>query len=166
LRSIERPRYLAPAIILFSLAAFLLLCLKPVHWYYSRPQLEKKAAIAEEIGNKINHAPRTVVLADHYGKWLTYHGWFGGRAWPQEPDFRMERIQGKPSLDAKTRFATFYAPDNPSYFVVTDMDALDRQPDLKSFLKNNFLTSAATSEYVIFKWAGHAQGKRPEHNDK
>jgi hypothetical protein len=63
-----------------------------------------------------------------------YHGQVSGDAWPSTDDLIAEALTGREMVDARTRFFRDYAYLRPRYFVVTDLESFDAQPDLRRFL--------------------------------
>jgi hypothetical protein len=116
--------------------------------------------IYERIGALVSHSRRTVLLAYDYGSPLRYHGHFAGRVWPSRDDLFASSVgagsgggQGAWSSDvpnAQQRFEEFYLPHSPEYFIITDFDSFDAQPDLKQFLDSNFRQMVADHAFTIY----------------
>lgn len=107
-------------------------------------------AVAREIGDLINHSPRTVYVAQYYGVPLEYYGEFGGAPWPvriedpfyRRPDARelsvQERLEGLGFI--------------PEYFVITNFDLYNRKhQDLQAYLKNNCSLPKETDAFLIYE---------------
>jgi hypothetical protein len=88
----------------------------------------------EAIGDLVRHDTRVVFLDGYYGYPLMYHGQISGDAWPTIDDLRAESIDGRPMVQAPARFVRDYLSLRPRYFVVTDLESFDSQPDLQEFL--------------------------------
>jgi hypothetical protein len=125
------------------------------YWYVrdqpdEQPQKENFKRIAEEIGHRIGHSPKTVILDYDFGKPLQYFGRFSGDAWlSSEVQAILEQKLGQSALDARERFERFYAGSKPEYFVIRLRSEYERQKDLKQFLSSNFQILADTKDYLI-----------------
>jgi hypothetical protein len=108
----------------------------------------RQIEVAREIGQKVSHSTRTLLLARYYGLPLRYYGELAGFAWPSTEDLTLERVLGRP-LTAEQRFDRFHDTLSPDFFVVTRFDMLQNQPDLREYLKR-FPVLEETAEYQIF----------------
>ncbi len=91
--------------------------------------------IYQEIGELTAHDTRALFLDTEYGYALMYHGQISGDSWPNRDDLAAEAIDGRPSVDAETRYVRDYAEWGPRYFVVTDLGSLEASPDLQEMLE-------------------------------
>ncbi len=107
-----------------------------------RPQ----AAMWAEIGDKLGHGPNVVALTQDYGTRLAYWGWQDALIWPNSGDIDYHDERGA-SFNAAKRFTKLTRGN--AYFLVTDFDELDRQPDLKKLLAG-FPVYAQGDGYTIF----------------
>jgi Dolichyl-phosphate-mannose-protein mannosyltransferase len=99
-----------------------------------RPQ----AALWAEIGAAIGHQPGVIAVTTDYGYPLQYYGWQNADVWPLAPDItNFDKVF--------TRAATY-----KSYFLVTDFDEFDRQPELKQRLYENYPILAQGRGYIVF----------------
>ena len=89
----------------------------------------------EEIGELTAHDTRALFLDTEYGYALMYHGQISGDSWPNRDDLAAEAIDGRPAVDAETRYVRDYADWGPRYFVVTDLGSLEASPDLQEMLE-------------------------------
>jgi len=92
-----------------------------------RPQ----ASMWVEIGEKLNHGPNVVALTQDYGSRLEYWGWQEVIIWPNSGDIDYHTERGG-SFDFGQRFTNLTRGN--AFFLVTDFDELNRQPDLKKKL--------------------------------
>lgn len=114
------------------------------------PYYDTQVKIAQEIGDAVQHSSKTVFLTPNYGTIIKYHGHLSGNYWPNQGDFRGEILRGKRVLGAEERFNTHYLKGSPEYFIVTDYRELQRQPDLRKFLTQNFPVLVNNRNYLIF----------------
>jgi 4-amino-4-deoxy-L-arabinose transferase-like glycosyltransferase len=106
----------------------------------------------EAIGELVQHDTRVVFLDGYYGYPLMYHGQISGDAWPTIDDLRAEAIDGRPVVDARTRIVRDYGRLQPRYFVVTDLESFDAQPDLQQFLDASAEVIQSTPTDRVFRF--------------
>ena len=106
----------------------------------------------EEIGELAEHDTRALFLDTEYGYALMYHGQISGDSWPNRDDLAAEAIDGRPAVDAETRFARDYADWAPNYFVVTDLASLDASPDLQAMLDRRATPVRITNHYRVYRF--------------
>lgn len=121
------------------------------------PRLHVRNAAAQlaqyrEIGELAEHHTRVLFLDLEYGYPLMYHSEVSGDAWPNQDDLAAEDLGGRPALDAANRFARDYAAFNPRFFIVTDLESLDAQPDLKALLAERTDVVRQTAGYHVYKF--------------
>lgn len=106
--------------------------------------------VAEEIGQIVEHSPRTVFVAYHYGLPLGYYGEFGGAPWPVRIEDEFYRSPGERELSVAERLDGLgFVPD---YFVITNFDLFNRKhQDLQAYLEKNCRILANTSQYLIYE---------------
>ena len=92
-----------------------------------RPQ----AAMWAQIGGQLGHASGVVALTQDYGQRLNYWGWQNAEIWPNSGDIDYHELRGA-SLNSSTNFVKM--TNSKSFFLVTDFQELNRQPDLKKSL--------------------------------
>ncbi len=130
--------------------AFLLIGLLTTAWE-TRGELKSvdyrpQAAMWAEIGDKLQHGHNVVALTQAYGTPLAYWGWQDALIWPNSGDVDYHTARGA-SLDLPHLFANMTR--GKTYFLVTDFDELNRQPDLKQKLAG-FAVFAQGNGYVIY----------------
>jgi hypothetical protein len=125
-----------------------LLYMREVRWRLRGPNT-RQVAIAQEIGAITHHSTKTVFLAWAYGKPLEYHGEVSGEYWPGG-EFRLEKLEGKRILTAKERMDSLMTRFSPEYFIVTDREEFDAQPDLQQCLAGAFSVVEQNRDYLIF----------------
>lgn len=106
-----------------------------------------EAAMWAEIGEQFEANARIVALTQNYGSRLEYWGWQGSLNWPHVGDGAFTNVRGgATSFDERfDRFAS-----KMSYFLVTDFDEFDRQPELKERLFNFYPILFEGDGYLIF----------------
>jgi hypothetical protein len=113
-----------------------------------RPQ----AAMWAEIGDKLQHQAFVAALTQDYGEPLNYWGWQNAEIWPNSGDIDYHELRGA-SFDSTRNFSRVVRTDR--FFVVTDFQELDRQPDLKKSL-SAFPVYAQGDGYVVYDLGGQS----------
>jgi hypothetical protein len=121
------------------------------------PKLEISGAAAEleryrQIGEITDHDTRVLFLDLEYGYPLMYHAEVAGDTWPGSDDLNAEMLDGRPMIDANKRFARDYEGFKPHYFVITDLESLDAQPDLQALLNQRTTLIHQDPHYRIYKF--------------
>ena len=108
-----------------------------------RPQ----AAMWAEIAGHFDEEARIVALTQDYGSRLEYWGWRGSVNWPYTGDVGFANLRsGTLSFDDLfDRYAS-----KMSYFLVTDFEEFERQPQLKERLLAFYPVSSEGDGYLIF----------------
>jgi hypothetical protein len=105
-----------------------------------------------EIGDLAQHDTRALFLDTEYGYALMYHGEMSGDSWPNRDDLAAEVIDGRPAVDAETRYLRDYADWVPHYFVVTDLGSFDAAPDLQAMLERHATPVRITNQYRVYRF--------------
>lgn len=105
------------------------------------------AAMWAEIAGRFDENARVVALTQDYGSRLEYWGWRGSVNWPYLGDAGYANIRnGVFSFDDLfNRYAS-----KMNYFLVTDFEEFDRQPQLKERLFTSYPVSSKGDGYLIF----------------
>jgi hypothetical protein len=109
-----------------------------------RSTFGKEVAIAETIGESVDHSTNVIVLGPREERPLRYHGEFAARYWP-----RLNEI----TEDGETVEKHWLALEelrNPEYFVVRDQAEFRRQPELWPLLRSKYNVLKETDDYLIF----------------
>jgi hypothetical protein len=106
-----------------------------------------EAAMWAEIGQTFDEKARIVALTQNYGSRLEYWGWRGSVNWPYIGDAAYANIRGGVFSfdDLFDRYAS-----RMSYFLVTDFEEFDRQPQLKERLFSSYTLAFQGDGYLIF----------------
>ena len=105
--------------------------------------------IGKEIGHVVEHSPRTVFVAYHYGLPLEYYGEFSGLPWPVSIDDPFYRRPGARELTVQERLDSLGFV--PEYFVITNFELYKRMhQDLKIYLESTCLTSLQKPGYLVY----------------
>ena len=100
-----------------------------------------------DLGNKLGHSTSVIGLTQDYGNRLAYWGWKITEQWPTTGDQNLRELAGK----AKT-FDEIFAErvNGKQYFLITNFNQFDRQPELKDKLFSTYSIREENTEYIIF----------------
>jgi len=121
--------------------------------YLGNKGYDKQVRIYEEIGDKVNHDMNILSLSEGYGNGLMYHGKVVGLEewqWPVAYDFNAEERMGSKVQRGEELLNTKISEKSPDYFIITDMEDLKEQNDLKEALDARFPKVAEASDYIIY----------------
>ncbi len=131
-------------------------------------ELDRSADLAtyERIGNLLHHSQRTIMLAHDYGMPLRYHGHLTGPEWPSSGDLSAARLGAGAGAatdsawssdvpSAEQRYNEFYRSHAPEYFLITDFESFDQQPDLQRFLDATFQRLAEGDGFLVYDLHSH-----------
>lgn len=105
--------------------------------------------LAWEVGEAVEHSPRTVFVAYHYGLPLEYYGELAGAPWPVRIDDPFYRRPDARELTVQERLAGLGFV--PKYFVITNLDLYNRKhQDLQEYLTSNCQPYKETASYLIY----------------
>ncbi|MFZ5912132.1 MAG: ArnT family glycosyltransferase [Chloroflexota bacterium] len=100
-----------------------------------------------DLGDILGHTTPVLGLTQDYGNRLEYWGWQYVDEWPTTGDQNLRELAGK----AKT-FDEIFADriTGKRYFVITNFNQFERQPDLMERLSSSYPILEQTPEYLIF----------------
>jgi hypothetical protein len=107
-----------------------------------RPQ----AAMWIQIGDRLGHGPNVVALTQDYGSRLAYWGWQNALIWPNSGDTDYHEARGA-SISFPEMFSKMTVGN--AFFLVTDFEELNRQPDLKQRLAS-FAVHTQGDGYIVY----------------
>jgi len=103
-------------------------------------------AFWRSLGDRLRDFP-VVGLTQDYGYRLAYYGWDSIANWPGSGDIEVRNLAGKNVKDFQELVAKEIS--GKSYFLVTWFEDYARQPDLKTYLENNYPKEIGTG-YELF----------------
>ena len=100
-----------------------------------------------ELGEKLGRSSAVIGLTQDYGNRLAYWGWKVTDQWPTTGDQNLRELAGK----SKT-FDEIFAErvKGKDYFLVTNFNQFNNQPELKDKLFSSYPVLEQTPEYIIF----------------
>lgn len=99
------------------------------------------------LGERLGHTEPATGLMSDYGYRLAYWGWQDTSAWLGSGDLHMRELAGQ-QVDLLAAFRG--AVDGKRFFVVTQMNELDNQPEIKALLYNTYSIFEQGEGYVVF----------------
>jgi hypothetical protein len=90
-----------------------------------------EAAMWAKVGELLDYQSTAIALTQDYGSRLQYYGWTTATIWPASGDIYASYLRG-----GKFNFDNAF-PDiirKKTFFLVTDFDELDKQPELEARL--------------------------------
>ncbi|RPH62117.1 MAG: phospholipid carrier-dependent glycosyltransferase [Chloroflexi bacterium] len=127
-------QFLAVFVLLFALGT---LSVKQ-YLAYRAVDYRPQAAFWAGVGDALGHQPGVLALTSDYGYPLAYYGWQNSSLWPQAGEAGAFR-------------ATFIdLARNKSYFLITDFDEFDRQPELQEYIRAHYPVLAQGKGYLIY----------------
>ena len=135
------------AAIALVLTAFMVLKAWDTRVTFKKVDYHNETRFWEKLGDQLGHDSRVVGLLTDYGYRLAYWGWVDVDPWMQTTDIALRELAGN-QVDLDAAFQS--AIEGKDYFVITLMDELARQPNLKKTLDANFPLIEATDEVLIY----------------
>jgi len=101
----------------------------------------------QEIGSHLPTDGKIIGLTQDYGFPLSYYGWRKVTIWPVVGERQLAAMRGR-----EKGFEEFFEnrTADKSYFLITSFNQLNRQPDLKQYLQDNYPIFAEGSGYLIY----------------
>jgi 4-amino-4-deoxy-L-arabinose transferase-like glycosyltransferase len=111
-----------------------------------RTDYRPEAAFWQGLGYKLRGSSVLALTQDYNGR-LAYWGWFDAVYFPTLGDFQHQEITGH-AVDVLKYFNEVSA--NKDFFLVTLLDELDAQPELKAALMEKYPIYSQDTGYIIF----------------
>jgi hypothetical protein len=106
-----------------------------------------EAAMWEQMGEQFEDGTRVIALTQDYGSRLQYWGWRTASTWPYVGDVGYANMRG--GVFSFDDLFNQYS-SKMRYFLVTDFDEFNRQPQLKERLISSYPVSFQGDGYLIF----------------
>jgi len=107
-----------------------------------------EAARWAQIGDLLGHQSMVMALTEDYGSRLAYWGWQNATIWPTHGDILYHTVIRGGEDDLEHRFDALTG--GKEFFLITMMNELDYQPELKGWLYGAYPIYAEDEGYVIF----------------
>lgn len=114
-----------------------------------RQDYRHEPAYWQEIAYLMGMESSVVALTHDYGNRLAYYGWITPEIWlPKGHLEKYRQLRGGSLIDVREWFAELTG--NAEYFLVTLLNQLEKQPELKELLYDNYAIYAEGDGYIIF----------------
>lgn len=129
-RQLNGPRWLLLSVTHLVLIAGVILNGYQAYSILKRVDYRGEANFWQMLGEKVGHDTRVTALTPDYGARLAYWGWVIPNNWPTLADLKYQ------GLDQMEDFSAFLngQTEGRDYFLITLLDELERQPQLKELL--------------------------------
>lgn len=136
------------------LAGMLLLAMSIQVWNtrvdLARKDYRDEAQHWRTIGNEINllgNPGPVLTIAEDYGYRLAYWGWQEVEAWLDTGDLNLRALDSR-EIELNSKFLE--KANGKTYLVVTQMNKLNAQPEIKTFVFENYPIVISNDEYLVF----------------
>jgi len=114
-----------------------------------RNNYRNEPAYWQEIADTLGRNSSVVALTHDYGNRLAYYGWITPQVWlPSGHLEKYRELRGGAPIDVQNWFKEITG--NKDYFLVTLMNQLNKQPELKELLYDNYAVYDQGDGYIIF----------------
>lgn len=103
-----------------------------------------------EIGDLIKHSKNTIYLDSYFGNRLEFYGIFAGIRWPRLEDIAHTVEAGEQPVRGKVLLDQLIKEKSPDYFVISSVDEIEGQQDLKETLESEYALVANNPQYIIY----------------
>ena len=139
-------RVIQAALVGAILLSFVLLKAWDVRVALKRSNYANEIVFWQRLGEHLGPNASVVGLLQDAGARLAYWGWVEAGDWLTSGDFNVRTLAGQP-VDTHAYFEQ--AVEGRDYFVVTNLDELERQPELASLLSDYALIEE-NDDYLIY----------------
>lgn len=152
LRALRGPRRGAQAAVTLALVALL-----AVYGYQARNTIKRSDAAAQAqalaaLGQELGPNSAVVALVTDYGAGLKYYAWLMPVIWPTAADIRFQQESGGLEYNFSAYFENQAA--GRDFFVISPLDELERQPELKELLYARYPVYQQSAELLVFDLRG------------
>ena len=144
----QQPHAWVAAIAISGALGFALLAsLWTVRVDLARGDFRPEAARWQMIGAAIGKPSHVLTISEDYGYRLAYWGMQDVEAWLEDADLNLRELDGR-QIDLEQKFAEKVA--NKDYIVITQMNKLDNQPEIKQLIEQTYPVIAQGDGFVIY----------------
>jgi hypothetical protein len=105
-------------------------------------------AFWENIGEVLGHSESVIALTQDYGNRLAYFGWTTPKLWLTTGALNYRELKGRPPIEIQEWFKK--KTGNKDYFLITMFNQLEKQPELKEILYDNYEIYAQGDGFIVF----------------
>ena len=103
----------------------------------------------QEVGERIPQGAAFIALSGDYGMRLRYYGHRIGASWPTSGDLNLKSLSSDEVYNFKAYFDELTA--GKEYFVVTALNELNNQSDLKGYLADHYPLYYESDDFLIYQ---------------
>lgn len=131
------------------LAAGMLINIWNIRTVFHKVDYRGEAGYWENIGDIVGHDTSVIALTQDYGYRLEYFGWVSPAGyWPYTGDTRLRELAGLAQPDFLERFQDLIR--EKQFFLITDLDELDRQPQLEQALRETYPVFSEGEGFIVY----------------
>jgi 4-amino-4-deoxy-L-arabinose transferase-like glycosyltransferase len=105
-------------------------------------------AYYQDLGKVIGHDKKIIQVSGDYGYRLAYWGWVSGAYWPSTMDTDLRTLAGQTAPEFSTEFSS--NTQGKDEFVITSLGELDKQPELRDYLADQYPLVVKGDGYLIY----------------
>ncbi len=112
-----------------------------------RTDYRQEVILWKELGALFSADDSVIGITQDYGYRFEYWGWHKIENWFSSSDFALRELAGQ-QIDMQDLFAE--KANGKDYFLVTQLEELDRQPFIKGLLFENYAIFKESDDFIIF----------------
>jgi 4-amino-4-deoxy-L-arabinose transferase-like glycosyltransferase len=102
----------------------------------------------QDLGKVIGQDTKIIQVSGDYGYRLAYWGWVSGAYWPSTMDTDLRTLAGQTAPEFSTEFSS--NTQGKDEFVITSLGELDKQPELRDYLADQYPLVVKGDGYLIY----------------
>ena len=115
--------------------------------FWARVDYRDQPIVWREISSQIPKDGKTIAVTQDFGLRMLYYGWRRVDLWPNANQIEVREMREK-GIPFDSLFAK--QTKGKKYFLITDFEDFEEQPELKDFLNNQFKILEHNEHYIIF----------------
>ncbi len=144
----RRKRNIFHCVVIVSfLITFMILKAWDVRVTLKRNDYRAEPAFWESLGESLGHNAHVTGLLADYGYRLAYWGWITPSPWPSLQDIGLRKLAGEEFVFKEVVSS---ALQNQDFFVVTEMQEFEAQPELAQYLNDHYVKITESPSLIIF----------------
>ncbi len=147
LGALRGPAWLARLAAVTALAAVVVMVGYQARNILKRNDYSTLAQTWTDVGELVGPDASVVALTDDYGGGLSFWGWLAPVTWPTADDIRFQSGEGQ-KAGFEARFAEL--AEGRSFFVISPLDELARQPELEQYLMEHYPVLRAAPDLLVY----------------
>lgn len=149
--TLKRPGWVTNGVVIGVLLFYAAINAWDVRVTLKRANYDGEVTFWTRMEGKFDKKDSIIGITQDYGYRLNYWGWTGIENWMSSSDFSLRELAGQ-EFDMQALFEK--EVEGKDYFLVTQLSELNRQPEIKKILYENYPIKEETSDYIIFDLHG------------